>query len=166
MRRDFLDLKDCATEPYVAGGSLESAFLTAMFGGNFHAGSECRLLKSRDIKEWGKDLKETSRRGRDEGPGRILKLNPAMSSHAVAILRRRHFMSTKDYIGLCPERAGVGDRIFVLRGSSVPTFLRLVGETSCDQPYRHRALGYGDVHRLMNGEAVQRGLPTQQVLIV
>ena len=164
--RDFLDLKDYATEPYAAVGSLESAFLTAMFGDKFHAGSEYRLLKSRDIKEWGKDLKETSRRRREEGPGGILKLNPAMSPHAVAVLRRRHFMSTKDYIGLCPERAGVGDRTFVPYGSSVPTFLRLVGETSCDQPCRYRALGHGDVHRLMNGEAVQRGLPTQQALIV
>jgi hypothetical protein len=81
-----------------------------------------------------------------------------------AAYRRRLFVTSRGYIGLCPEECQAGDRIFVLSHCPAPIFLRPQSLRPGDNKYI--ALGHGYIHGIMNGEAVKMGLPLQQVMII
>ncbi|KAK3722438.1 hypothetical protein LTR37_002430 [Vermiconidia calcicola] len=164
--RDFLDLQNLAHNKYVGGGTREQAFFSTMFANRFHDAGKCRPLLSDDIQNWQEHLVKTSERLREEGPRATLKLNPTMNSHIKATPGRRLFVSSKGYIGVCPEDAQENDELFVLYYCHAPIVLRPVGEKSRLRKNRYTALGHAYFHGLMEGEAVQMNLPRRQVLIV
>ena len=120
----FFDLEGRGDELYVGGGTIRHAFFRTVFGDRFHEGNECRQLRNADIADWQAHLKDTTRRLRENGPNATLELHPSMSSHVIACLRRRLFMTSKGYIGVCPDSCRIGDKVFVLCLCLAPIFLR------------------------------------------
>lgn len=157
---NFTGLRERSAEPYKGGGTIEEAFFSSIFAGRFHEDGVCRELFECDVEAFRDHLKETSRRLRELGPTATLSLSPEMSSHVIAVLRRRLFETEEGWIGVCPDSAVVGDKVLVLCHAPAPVFLRPSG-----QAHEYRALGHGYVHGLMDGEASQMGLSLTEIVI-
>ena len=161
--RMFKNLDKRTDEAYVCGGTLGDAFLSSMFENKFRDVDGWRRLRPEDTQEWLAQLEDTPKRLANEGPRATIGLTPVMSSHFIAVLRRRLFFSPQGYIGICPESVELGDRIFLLRGCYAPIFLRPVNMSTEGNGNAYKALGHGYVH---NVEAAVKGLLKRQILIV
>jgi hypothetical protein len=64
---------------------------------------------------------------------------------------RRPFLSTKGYVGLCPDHGEVGDVVVLFSGAKFPYVLRQTGEGI------FMLIGEAYVHGIMYGEYVDRG---------
>lgn len=95
-------------------------------------------------------------------------LDPYMFAHNVAVLRRRLCVLSKGYIGLCPARTEVGDKVYVLDKSPAPIFLRPVNEKDdaeqCSEQFR--AMGHGYIHGITDGEVAGLGLAVSRIRII
>jgi hypothetical protein len=160
----FEQLPKHASMEYIGGGKLRDAHLHSLFADRIHDNTKCTPLKQSDIDEWCHYLEDTRCKLRKNQPGTTYGLSKTMSSHMFAAYRRRLFMTSSGYIGLCPENCQAGDKVFVLSHCPAPIFLRPRGLRPGDNKYT--ALGHGYVHGIMNGEAVKMGLPLQQVMII
>lgn len=156
---DFLALPTEGQTSYITGGTREQAFFHTVFGDRYHDDRDIRKLKPDDIVAWRTQLADTARRLRELGPRAPGDLHPGMSSHVIAVLRRRIFVSTEGYLGLCPEAAAVGDEVVILCGSPTPVFLRR--GKSVAHGRSNVALGDGYIHGLMDGEAAALERPVE-----
>ena len=162
----LLGLETHGDEAYIQGGTIKQASLRSMFADRFHEYNNCRPREDTDIEDWEEHLKETSRKLREKGPRATIELHRTMSSHAIACLRRRLFVTPKGYIGLCPESCQIGDKVFALCLCPAPIFLRPADIYREDGVSKYTALGHGYVHGLMDGEAVEMDLPPKHVSII
>lgn len=166
--RDFLDLDQRKNDEYICGGTLFEAYQITMFADRYEDESGLRSLTTDDFDAWERHLRDATRRLRGDGPSMAAKLDPSMSSHNIAVLRRRLCVLAKGYIGLCPARTEIGDEVYVLDHSPAPIFLRPISSNGGMRTVHEtfRALGHGYVHGIMNGEVANMGLPSCRVCIV
>lgn len=160
--------RDIQGEPSAYNGLEETrnAYYHALFAGRYHEDLEIRLLKMSDVSHWLSNVTDMSRELREKGPKATLRMNQAMISQAIGSVRRKLFVSSRGYIGVCPDTCRVGDRAFVLCLCRAPIFLRLLDGTGGSDDDRYRAFGHGYIHGLMNGEALGLGIPIKTVSIV
>lgn len=163
--KEFLDIHRHGKDPYVLGGSRKNAYFHAIFAGLFHSGRKIRQLTSEDIKRWTADMSDLTRELQENGTRSMLGTNQAMISQAIGSLGRRLVVTSKGYIGVCPETCEVGDLAFALSLCRAPIFLRPVKGSGMSNNSRYNALGHGYVHGVMYGEAAKPGLSVQKVLI-
>lgn len=163
---EFLDLKTRGDEPYISSGTLEEAFFSTMFANRYYEDHTCRPIQSDDVEGWQEHIREVTRRLREHGPNAVLTLPRAMTSHVTAVLGRKLFVSTKGYVGVCPDTAKPGDKFFVLCDCPSIIFLRPVKTADSDCREEYRALGHGYVHGLMDGEVLEMDILVKDVLIV
>jgi hypothetical protein len=165
--RQFLNMDVDRDRPYVLGGTILDCFRRTMFADRFHHDKDLpRPLQDEEISAWEQHLGELQRRLAERGPRATFALHPTMASHVTACLRRRLFVSSKGYVGLCPDSAQAEDSIFVLCACPAPIFLRQVPSQAGTSIRIFKALGHGYVHGLMNGEAEALDLPIELVHIV
>lgn len=74
------------------------------------------------------------------------------------------FVTEKGYIGVGPERAQVGDFVYVLYGGTLPFILR--GMDNRETAGTHTYVGHAYVHGIMDGEALEMGIKEEKVVIV
>ena len=162
----FVDSEQRGGEEYPLGGTLEDAANRTLLFDRFHSGASCRQLQNSDIQAWITHVEDMRKRLGNSNRQTIIGLTDVMKSHVIASLRRRLCFTAKGYIGLCPERCRVGDRIFVLCLCKTPIFLRPLDLSGSNADDKYVALGHGYVHGMMDGMAVKLGLPVKQVMIV
>lgn len=160
--QNFLNLKELGTSQYIGGGTLQDAFTQTLFAARFFENKRCRELRSSDIDGWRSEMGFADF-VKDESQSDI-RLTDTLASYIAACLRRRLFKTLNGYIGLCPGVCRVGDDAFVLTRSTTPVFLRRASSSTDSKP-RYTVLGSGYIHGLMDGEALELGLPRMDVLL-
>lgn len=146
--------------------SLEHAFVRIVFADRFHNDHDIRELQAEDAKRWTAELDYLTQKLRAEGPRATPRLSQAMISQAVSSVRRKLFLSSRGFIGLCPETCQIGDRAFALCKCPSPIFLRPRRGTGPDDSVSYIALGPGYVHGMMNGEAIKLGVQPRKISII
>lgn len=166
--RAFLDLDTKKDDRYVCGGTWYEAYQATVFADRFQDEHGVRPLDAGDFEAWEAHLREITRRSRGEGPKMAGRLDPYMFAHNVAVLRRRLCVLSKGYIGLCPARTEVGDKVCVLDKSPAPIFLRPVNGNQVAEQFleNFRALGHGYVHGITDGEVAGLGLAVSRIRII
>lgn len=74
-------------------------------------------------------------------------------------------ISHQGYVGIGPEDTRVGDIVYVLFGGSVPFLLREIPEAQ-ERRGSHTFVGHTYLHGIMDGEALDKDIPDEQVTIV
>ncbi|KAL5320039.1 hypothetical protein ACEPPN_013098 [Leptodophora sp. 'Broadleaf-Isolate-01'] len=80
----------------------------------------------------------------------------AVTSRTVTV-GKRPFMTKQGWIGMGPERMLQGDVVAIIAGAAVPFILRV------DDQGHHRLIGEAYVQGVMDGEAVEMGLPVVDI---
>ncbi|KAH9821452.1 HET-domain-containing protein [Teratosphaeria destructans] len=159
LLRDWQDLihpEDVASRPYPAGGTRQDAFWRTMFADRYYDKEEPRIVTAADIKDLQDFVSETARDFVEFGADAVIGLNEAMTSHIIAVVERRLFVTSKGYIGLCPEASRIGDEVFVLGSCPAPVVLRSTHAEGGSAG--HVSMGHCFVHGIMYGEALTMGL--------
>jgi len=160
-------LRSCVKEGRLSGPMAVESFHRTIFADVFHNGAESVTRRSPgDVVAWRQHWDGMSEQLRDYGPRTVVSLGPWENSHFIACLGRALFVTSTGYIGLCPERAQVGDSVWVLQDCPAPVFLRSLEGEKGAALNTYKALGDGYVDGFMDGEAIDRGLGSESVSIV
>ncbi|KAF2774145.1 HET-domain-containing protein [Teratosphaeria nubilosa] len=128
LLRDWQDLvhpEDVASRPYPASGTRQEAFWRTMFADRYYYDEEKpSIVTAADIHDLQDFVSKTARDLVEFGADAVVGLNEAMTSHIIAVVERRLFITSKGYIGLCPAASKIGDEIFVLGSCPAPVVLR------------------------------------------
>lgn len=145
---DFIRVNQNASEK-----TSQTAFEYSMFAGRFHEGSVTRPLENIDVEQWRSDIKEMVAQLRTKGAMAGLKMSQTLNSQTTASLHGKLFVTSNGFVGVCPDRCRVGDKVFILCLCKAPIFLRPISSNINYDTSKYVALGHGYVHGLMNGEA-------------